>query len=180
MMYSRKKTFQLLPFSLHLEKALALLALSLLAACSFNPRVQGNGSVALQGEWQQDSIPGGNKLTTYALQRFKFDCDSFYITINTVSKVNYGADSCMNRGRWTEYVKGRYEQQNDTLHLKGYFCNANGSLKDLNTCFRSGIYEETFGITQKGDSLLTLVGRYSALPVNARLIKRTTCSPKAL
>ncbi|RYE21194.1 MAG: fumarate hydratase [Sphingobacteriales bacterium] len=146
--------------------------------CSFNPAIQGNGQAYLQGEWQQDSIPAGKQWVTYSSSTFKFDCDSFFITTNTISNINYGADSCMKKGRWTEYMKGRYSERNDTLHLKGFFHNADGTFKKLNTCFRTGVYEEFFKVTKKTDSLVQLSGTSADIPLNIKLVKRTTCTPK--
>lgn len=148
--------------------------------CTMNPPVQGKGQAYLQGEWQQDSIPGEQKLLNYSLSKFKFTCDSFYITINTISRVNSGADSCMNKGRWAEYIKGRYQQTGDTLHLRGVFVNADGSLKDNKTCFRFGPYETYYKVETRNDSLLTFSSSTTVLPIQARLVKRITCTPKAL
>lgn len=145
-----------------------------------NPPVQGRGTDYLQGEWQQDSIPGQHTLLTYSLSNFKFTCDSFYIAINTVSRVNNGADSCMNKGRWTEYIKGRYEQMGDTLHLRGVFANADGSLKDNKGCFRFGPYDNYYKVKTQGDSLLTFSSSTIVLPIQAKLVKRITCTPKPL
>lgn len=157
-----------------------VIALLLMAGCTMNPPVQGRGQDYLQGEWQQDSIPGEHKLLNYSLSNFRFTCDSFYIAINTVSRVNSGADSCMDKGRWTEYIKGRYEQTGDTLHLRGVFANADGSLKDNKGCFRFGPYESFYSIKAQGDSLITLNNSATVLPIKARLIRRITCSPKPL
>lgn len=164
-------SFYLLPFSF---------LLALCAGCSMNPNLQGEGVANLQGEWQQDSIPMQKKLVEYSLYHFKFSCDSFYMRISSFSKVNNGADTCMNRGHWTEYVKGNYQQRNDTLHLKGQFCNANFTLKEPGGCFRAGIYEDFFKIVKKSDSLIKFSITSSVIPVNARLIKHTTCNPKPL
>lgn len=174
----------MLMFVMMLRKSLLILppfmALLIVAGCSMNPPVQGRGQEYLQGEWQQDSIPGKKKLLNYSLSKFKFTCDSFYIAVNTVSRVNNGADSCMNKGEWTEYIKGRYEQTGDTLHLRGVFVNADGSLKDNKTCFRFGPYETYYKVKVQGDSLLTLNSATTVLPIQARLTKRITCSPKPL
>ncbi|MEO6150924.1 MAG: fumarate hydratase [Mucilaginibacter sp.] len=151
----------------------------LLYACSFNPAIQGNGEAYLQGEWKQDSISERKQLITYSLSHFNFDCDSFAITVNTVSNVNYGADSCMSKGRWTEYMKGRYSRSNDTLHLKGFFYNADGSFKKPGSCFRVGVYEDFFKVTKQSDSLIQLSANQSDLPLSLKLITRTTCTPKS-
>jgi len=142
--------------------------------------MQTQGEGYLQGEWQQDSIAKQKQLVTYSLYHLKFSCDSFFVSISSFSKVNTGPDSCMNSGHWTEYSKGTYGQKNDTLHLKGQFCNADMSIKDDKGCFRSGDYEELFKVIKKTDSLVQLVSTTNTIPINARLIKKTSCTPKPL
>jgi len=155
-----------------------LLALSL-SACSFNPGLQGKGEAYLQGEWRQDSVPMQQKLTEYSHYNISFSCDSFYMQIKSFSKVNNGADSCTASGHWTEYVKGSYLQRNDTLHMRGQFCHANYSLKEEGGCFRSGIYEESFKVIKKGDSLVQFLGS-GVIPVELHLTKRAACTQKLL
>jgi hypothetical protein len=164
--------FSLLPF--------ALVALCVWASCSRNANYQGKGDAYLQGEWRQDSVPVEKKLTEYSLYDLKFNCDSFFMQINSFSKVNNGADSCTRSGHWTEYVKGSYEQKHDTLHVRGQFCNKDFTLKEEGGCFRSGIFEEYFKMKKKSDSLMEFAGASSLLPIEARLIKHTTCNPKSL
>jgi len=164
--------FRLLPF--------ALLLIFWLTSCHVNPNTQKPGEVYLQGEWQQDSIPGQNKLVSYSLYHLKFSCDSFFVSIKSFSKVNTGADSCMRSGQWTEYVRGTYDQRNDTLHLKGQFCNADMTIKDDKGCFRSGDYEDFFKVHKQTDSLLQFASTSTTIPINARLIKHTTCHVKPL
>jgi hypothetical protein len=142
--------------------------------------MQTPGESYLQGEWQQDSILKQKQLVTYSLYHLKFNCDSFFVSINSFSKVNAGADSCMSSGHWTEYCKGTYDQKNDTLHLKGQFCNADLTLKDDKGCFRSGDYEEFFKVSKKTDSLVQFASTTNIIPINARLIKRISCTPKPL
>jgi hypothetical protein len=159
---------------------LSALTLILTYGCGVNPNLQGKGEVYLQGEWQQDSIPMQKKLLEYSIYHLQFSCDSFYMTINSFSSVNPGLDTCMKSGRWTEYVKGNYEQRNDTLHLKGQFCNADHSIKEEGGCFRAGVYQEFFKISKKTDSLIQFSSTSNVIPINARLIKHTTCNPKPL
>ncbi|MDB5111700.1 MAG: hypothetical protein JWR67_2814 [Mucilaginibacter sp.] len=163
------------PFAFFLS-ALTLI----LAACSPNPNMQGYGESYLQGEWQQDSIAVQKQLMNYSLYHFKFTCDSFFVQQQTYSKVNFGADTCMNSGHWTEYIRGTYNQRHDTLHLKGIFCNADYTSKDPGGCFRSGMYEDFFKVNKKTDSLLQLTGTTSVIPVNLHLIKSLTCHIKPL
>jgi hypothetical protein len=163
--------FHLLPFSFLLS--------ALGSGCSFNPNMQTPGQGYLQGEWRQDSVTNQKQLLTYSLYRVKFSCDSFYMWIHTISKVNPGADSCMKAGQWMEYTRGTYEQKHDTLHLKGQFCNPDMTIKDDKGCFRSGDYEELFKVKQS-DSLLQLASTSNVIPIEARLVKRMSCHPKPL
>ncbi|MGZ4001276.1 MAG: fumarate hydratase [Mucilaginibacter sp.] len=156
----------------------ALLAFTF-ASCTLNPDLQGKGEAYLQGEWRQDSVPMQKKLTEYSLYNISFSCDSFFMQINSFSKVNNGADKCTASGHWTEYVKGAYQQHGDTLHVRGQFCNANFSLKAEGGCFRSGIYEETFTVKKNRDSLVSLTGS-SVIPIDLHLKKRATCTQKPL
>lgn len=151
-----------------------------LGACSNNPNYQGRGENYLQGEWQQDSVPAQNRLLTFSLYHLTFQCDSFFFRVNTVSKVNYGADTCMNRGHWTEYMKGTYQQRHDTVFMDGGFCNPNYTLKADGGCFRTGSYREFFVISKKTASLIRFTGSTEVIPVTVRLIKKITCNPKPL
>jgi hypothetical protein len=151
-----------------------------LSSCSPNARVQGRGIDELQGEWQQNAEPVHQKLVEYTLYQFRFTCDSFYVAMQTHSKINYGADTCLNRGRWTEYAKGQYEQRNDTLHLRGFFCLANYRLKNTGGCLRAGVYEDYFKIVKQSDSVASLTPTSGVLAANLHLIKRTNCVPKPL
>jgi hypothetical protein len=158
-----------------------LCALCLLtAACSFNPDMQGKGESYLQGEWQQELTPVQKQLLSYSLYTFKFTCDSFFVTQQTFSKVNTGVDTCTNKGQWTEYMRGTYRQQNDTLRLKGFFCDAKFGLKKYEGCFRSGPYEEVFKVNKKADTLLTFTGPSSVIPIIIYRTQKSTCVPKPL
>ena len=161
--------------------ALLLLTITLfLGSCWMNPNMQKPGVKEFQGEWQQDSVPMQKKLLTYSLYHFKFTCDSFFVSIKTFTKVNYGADSCMKAGHWTEYTKGNYGQRNDSLFLKGEFCNPDFTLKETTGCFRFGMYEEVFKVNKKTDSVYQFSSTSAVIPITARLIKRTTCIVKPL
>jgi hypothetical protein len=165
-----------------MQKSISFLlsALCLLSACSLNPNTQGPGESYLQGVWQQDSTTIQRQLVNYSLYHFKFTCDSVFILQRSFSKVNYGSDTCMNKGHWTEYMSGTYTQQHDTLHIKGFFRNADYRSKDLGGCFRSGVYEEFFKVNKKTDSLLQFTGTSNVMPVSIRLINKLTCHVKPL
>lgn len=166
----------------HLKSAhlLAFYLLVCFSGCNFNPNMQTRGEGYLQGEWQQDSVANQKLLLNYSLYHFRFSCDSFFVAINSYSRVNNGPDSCMNSGHWAEYCRGTYDQHNDTLHLKGQFVNHDQSIKDDKGCFRSGDYEDTFKVIKKGDSVLQFSSTSNVIPINARLIKRMSCTPKPL
>jgi hypothetical protein len=165
-------SFRLLPF--------ALLVAFCFAACKPNPNMQTPGEGYLQGEWQQDSVTKQKQLVSYSLYHLKFSCDSFFVVINSFSKINTGPDTCMNSGHWTEYCRGTYDQRHDTLHLKGQFCNADMTIKDDKGCFRSGDYEETFKVSKTSDSLMRFSSTSNVIPIDAHLIKRNSCHPKPL
>jgi hypothetical protein len=172
-------TFKLSPFTL--IKGFLLCAFCfLLTNCRMNPNMQTPGVAWLQGEWQQDSIPAQKQLISYSLYHIKFDCDSFFMTIKTFSKVNYGADSCMAKGHWVEYAAGHYAQKHDTLFLKGDYTQSNFSLKLETDCLHTGVYKDIFIINKKTDSLVQLSSTSGIIPVTARLVKRTTCTLKPL
>jgi hypothetical protein len=151
-----------------------------LSSCWMNPDTQKPGVKELQGEWQQLSNPVQQQLITYSLYHFRFSCDSFFVSIKTFSKVNYGADSCMKNGQWTEYTRGVYAQRNDTLFLKGQFCNPDYTIKETPGCFRMGVYEEVFKTHKVKDSLLQLSSTSAIVPLNVQLVKRAACHIKPL
>jgi len=167
-------SFRLLPF------AFCLSVFTILNGCWFNPNTQGRGEIYLQGEWKQDSVPNQKQLLEYSLYHLKFSCDSFYIQINSFSKVNNNADTCAHSGNWSEYLKGTYRQRNDTLFIKGQFCNPDYSLKENAGCLRIGVYEEAFKVKKQTDSVVQFASTSNILPINAHLIKHTTCNPKPL
>ena len=166
-------------FTFYLTFCFLLSALSF-SSCWFNPNMQTPGEGYLQGEWQQDSVPAQKRLITYSLYHLKFTCDSFFVSIKSFSKVNTGSDNCMAKGQWTEYARGTYEQENDTLHLKGQFCNPDWSIKDDKGCFRSGDYEDFFKVNKLNGSSIQFASTSNVIPIIAHLIKRTTCHPKPL
>jgi hypothetical protein len=168
------------PFAFYLLSFTLIAAFSL-NSCKFNPDMQGPGEAALQGEWQQDTAALQKKLVNYSLYHFKFSCDSFFVSVRSFSKANGGyPDSCVKNGQWSEYAKGVYEQKHDTLRLKGLFSNADLTYKVEGGCFRSGKYEETFKLNKKTDSVIQFFPTSSVIPFDARLIKRSICTPKPL
>jgi len=170
--------FRLLPFTL--KAAFCFLLLAFTSSCWFNPNMQTPGESSLQGEWQQDSVTNQKQLLSYSLYHIKFSCDSFFMSIHSFSKIDNGVDTCMRSGQWMEYTRGTYVQTHDTLRLKGQFANADMTVKDDKGCFRAGDYREDFKVTKKSDSLIRFASTINIIPVDLRLIKRTTCHPKPL
>jgi len=176
--------FRLLPFASRAPFAFRLSPFAFLMAmcsgCWFNPNMQTPGQSYLQGEWKQDSVTNQKQLLSYSLYHIKFSCDSFFMSIHSFSKIDNGVDTCMKAGQWMEYTRGTYVQSHDTLHLAGQFANADYSVKDDKGCFRSGDYDEDFKISRRSDSLIRFISLTNVIPIDARLIKRTTCHPKPL
>jgi hypothetical protein len=165
------------PFAFYLSALTLLLSIS---ACWPNPNTQTGGQDYLQGEWQQDSVPAQKQLVCYALHHFRFSCDSFFMTINYYSKVNYGADSCMKSGHWVQYTRGHYEQRNDTIFLKGQYCNPDFTIRETPACTGMGVYAEIFKVAKKAGANIQLSSTSSVISINARLVKKTSCSIKPL
>ncbi|QQL49736.1 fumarate hydratase [Mucilaginibacter ginkgonis] len=159
---------------------LSVLTLLLTQACSFNPPLQQKGEAVVQGIWQQDTSAVNKVLVNFQTYNFKFSCDSFYVEQHNFSKVNYGADTCMRSGKWTEYAKGTYELRHDTLTLKGQFCNPNFSLKKEGGCFRFGNYEESFKIKKEADSVYQYLNLSATNAFKIHRTKNITCIPKPL
>jgi hypothetical protein len=172
-----QKPLRLSSFTIYL---LALGFLLSALSCHFNPNMQTPGQGYLQGEWQQDSVAGQKQLISYSLYHLRFSCDSFFMAIHSYSKVNSDGDSCTSRGHWAEYCKGTYTQKHDTLHMRGLFCNADMTIKYDKDCLRTGDYEEFFKTSKQTDSLIRFSSTTNVTPINAHLIKRTSCIPKPL
>src|SRR5690606_16409815 len=118
---------------------LFFLIVSLFSSCRFNPDMQGMGEEFLQGKWEEDSVLYSEKLLEYTRHRFTFTCDSFYAVLETHAKVDRYPAGCFNNGRWTEYAKGRYVMNKDTLYLIGTFTKENFKQK-ISGCHRIGRY----------------------------------------
>lgn len=150
-----------------------------LVSCRFNPPIQGNGTDFLQGKWVQDSVVMQNQLLTYSLSEFTFNCDSFFVQINSFSKANAAMDTCTQNGEWTEYAKGVYQLRSDTLYLKGFYANADFTLKNEG-CLSIGVFGDIFFLQNKRDSILHFSSLTGILPLTLRLEERLTCIPKPL
>jgi hypothetical protein len=150
-----------------------------LSSCRFNPNLQGKGADFIQGVWQEDSISYRADLLQYTTHQFKFTCDSFYVTLNTVAKTNIYPDSCFNEGKWTEYAKGNYAVRNDSLHVYGTFTKPNFKQK-ISGCYRIGQYLETFIIKSRSVESIELISLKQHLPLKLSLKQKITCIQKPL
>ncbi len=171
MHFNKRK--QLLPFTYCIFLLLAF------GACTRLPNVQGNGEVALQGIWNQDSVANAEQLLNYTQHKFKFSCDSFYVDLTTHSKVNYYEEACFNKGIWNEYAKGTYVVRGDTLFLTGTFTKANYKQK-VSGCYRNGRYLSNFKIKSTRKDMLVLEGLNDQKECILTLKQNINCSPKAL
>lgn len=151
----------------------------LYTSCKFNPNVQGEGEPYLQGVWEQDSIANQDKRLSYSLYKFKFTCDSVYITLNTHSKVRTVVDSCFDNGHWTEYARGVYLVRNDSLLIESTFTRENWRQK-LSGCHRIGQFLPRFKIIQHGSDSLRLESQYYQTEVKLKKVEDIVCVPKPI
>lgn len=149
------------------------------ASCKFNPNMQGEGYDKIQGIWEEGDVLLQNERLQYSRHKFRFTCDSVYLTIETFAQVNTYPDSCFNNGQWTEYAKGTYEAREDTLLLTTTFTKGNFKQK-ISGCYRSGQYLPVYIIRSlKGDSL-TLESLQQHVKLAMYRTERTSCIPQAL
>lgn len=157
----------------------AFLCILFLAACKFNPNVQGSGASLLQGIWTEQTQPYQDSLLQYTRSDFTFTCDSFYVELTTHARVNYYDKSCFNNGVWKEYAKGNYVLSNDTLYLIGVFTKQNYKQK-LDGCYRVGQYIPRYRVINKKERSLTLQNIDEGYPVSLILKQKLICNPKSL
>ncbi|HXI00146.1 MAG TPA: hypothetical protein VNI52_07735 [Sphingobacteriaceae bacterium] len=148
-------------------------------ACKFNPNLQGEGTNYMQGVWHETSMPYQKQLLQHTIHNFRFTCDSFYIKLKTIARVNTYPDSCYNSGVWSEYAKGTYFTQNDTLVLKGVFTKSNFKQK-ISGCYRSGTFNPIFIISEKKGVGMVLQNLQNHSSVILKLKEKTTCKPQPL
>ena len=155
------------------------LASCFFSACKFNPNYQGRGIDFMQGVWEEIPALYKDSLMQYTHHKFKFTCDSVYVTLETHAKTNYYPDSCFKNGIWKEYAKGNYILRNDTLYIISTFTKENFKQK-LSGCYRIGQYLPTFVITKREPGKLELQGLQQHVPVALRLKQKIKCDPKPL
>jgi len=150
-----------------------------LGSCKFNPDVQDTGSAFIQGEWEEIPVSYQDELLQNTQHKFRFTCDSFYLTLHTKAKTNIYPDSCFKGGQWTEYAKGTYRQSKDTIYLTGTFTKANWKQK-ISGCYRVGQYLDALVVEKVQNDTLSLKSLSRSLPVKLHLTKPSKCNPKDL
>lgn len=160
---------------------LFFLTLSVLAfiSCKFNPNLQGIGTKSLQGIWEEHNVDYQNERLQFSRHKFRFSCDSVYITIQTFAKVNTYPDSCFNNGSWMEYAKGTYQTIQDTLILTATFTKSNFKQK-ISGCYRIGQYLPAFVIRKNAADSLYLESLQKHSQLKLALRERTVCFQKPL
>jgi len=150
-----------------------------LGSCKFNPNLQGKGTESIQGIWEEDSVGFQKEKLQYSTHQFRFSCDSVYLTIKTFAKVNTYPDSCFNNGSWTEYAKGTYLTNGDTLMLTTTFTKSNFKQK-ISGCYRIGQYLPAYVMRKNtGDNLyLESLKQHSNIKLSLR--EKTVCIQKPL
>ena len=141
--------------------------------------MQGEGNASLQGIWEEGSVAYEKERLQYARHTYHFTCDSVYITINTTAKVNTYPDSCYNGGKWTEYAKGTYQTNNDTLMIRATFTWSNFKQK-ISGCYRTGQFLPAYIIRKNQADTLILDGLQDHLPITLIMKERIVCDPKPL
>lgn len=158
---------------------LVLSVLLFIAACRFNPNLQGEGTEYIQGVWHEAGMPYQKNLLQHTIHDFKFTCDSFYVTLKTIARANIYPDSCYNNGLWLEYAKGIYVIRNDTLILKGVYTKSNFKQK-ISGCYRTGTYNPAFKINDKYNNTIALQNLQNHTSLILKLKHKTSCIPQPL
>lgn len=120
-------------------------------SCTRLPDIQGTGSPLVQGVWEQVDLDSA--LESYTKHKFKFSCDSFYLEIQTKSKLHYFADTCSNNGLRVEYAKGIYVLKEDSLFLNGVYTKENYKQK-ISGCYNIGSYRHNFVLTDNEGGII--------------------------
>lgn len=144
--------------------------------CWFNTAKKNQGAAYMQGQWLEDSDTLNSNLVEYKQRQFKFICDSFYLILNNSSKANYAQDTCYKNGKWTEYVKGVYSLNGDTITLKGAYVSKTFRFKKT-ACYTTGNFDETLLKQSNNDSVIVLKS-FTGGKVVLKLTERLVCGVK--
>lgn len=148
-----------------------------LASCERNSDMQGEGELFLQGSWISESVPSHDELLRYELIDFRFNCDSVYVKIKTISRAKMNVDSCYGNGEWNEYARGIYAVRGDSLLVQATYTHENWRQK-LTGCHHIGQYLPRFKIVKQTADSLFLENRFSHNAVSLRKTATTTCVPQ--
>ncbi|MBE7176865.1 MAG: hypothetical protein INR69_10690 [Mucilaginibacter polytrichastri] len=150
-----------------------LLSCGLLGACRFNDPETRSGIDWLQGEWEEEKNPAAETLISYAQSRYRFACDSVFVTMSMNNRADTSSKNCSEKGSWKEYASGNYYLIGDTLRIKGYFTQADFTLKN-GGCHRTGVFEENLLLQGRSPDSLHTVNLQTA--IEAVLLRRSNKS----
>jgi hypothetical protein len=171
--------FKILAMVKHAYWFSLVLSVFAFTSCKFNPNLQGKGMESIQGVWEEDLVDYQDQKLQYSKHKFRFTCDSVYVTINTFAKVNLYPDSCFNNGQWTEYAKGTYITKKDTLLVTATYTKANFKQK-ISGCYRIGQYLPAFVIKKNTSDSLYLQSIQQHLQLKLALKEKLVCIQKPL
>lgn len=148
-------------------------------SCHRNSPYQGKGQSSLQGTWVEDTnaLKTKSEDDVFTRYNFKFTCDSVYITMNTHAGQDYFATPCYAGGNYTEYVKGTYIIQRDSLVVTGVFTHPNHKMK-VAGCYRSGNIRFWYQIKEHTPATLKLRNTDEHGPIFLHRRQVCTCEPK--
>lgn len=155
--------------------------LILMISCHRNSPFQGKGISSLQGTWAEDTLgtKTGDDNNVYTRYSFRFTCDSVYIIMKTHAGQDYFATPCYAGGKYTEYVKGTYIIQRDSLVVSGVFTHPNLKMK-VAGCYRSGNIRFWYKIIEHTPATLNLRNSDEHGPVNLKHTQTCVCVPRRI
>ncbi len=153
-----------------------IIATLLLCGCSFNQTKYSAGEDFLQGKRSEDSVLNKAQLVSYQQYQFSFNCDSFYLKVETFSKVNLQGGPCFDKKHWNEFAKGYYHLVKDTLKFEGNFVNEDYKYKAEGSCYRTGKYLEEFIINNDNKDIITLKSLQTGLFHQLVIKEKGSCS----
>lgn len=143
-------------------------------ACRFDDPETRAGVSWLQGEWQEKENPATAQLVSYAKNRYRFACDSVFVTMQMTNRADTSSGNCSEKGTWTEYASGNYYLIKDTLRIKGYYTLADFSLKN-GGCHRTGVFEENLILRTKNVDSVETVNLQNAIEKTLMHVSRKAC-----
>lgn len=128
----------------------------------------------LQGEWQQEVNPADTALVSYSINKYRFACDSVYISMQVFSKVDTATSKCADKGKWMEYAVANYKMDKDTLRIKGFYAKPDFTIKNIG-CHHIGVYEENLLIRKKAEGHLSVTNLLTAMDDEMNQVSKKVC-----